>query len=202
MITQPSGGQSAGHRERSARQPKFKEPSSPESARGGVSETARGALFLSAKRVADARAFRYHSGRTLLGVFVREVPRGLTYVPIRFAAPFIKMSAIEETNVLPRGGTTASKDSPSATERVVLAAIGASIALLPWVLSRAFGETFGEGLYSPTFTVVTLLVTGAVCWMGGKRTLDLLSSVRFGVVMLILLAAASFIGMIVMQQNV
>ena len=112
------------------------------------------------------------------------------------------MSAIEETNVLPRGSTTAPKDSPSTTERVVIAAVGAIIALLPWALSNGFSETFGGGLFSPTYAVVVLLVTGAVCVMGAKRTLDLLSSVRFGVCMLILLAAASFIGMIVMQQNV
>jgi cytochrome c biogenesis protein len=112
------------------------------------------------------------------------------------------MSAIEETNVLPRTGTNASKDSPSTTERVVIAALGAIIALLPLVLSQAFGQTFGEGFYSPTFTAVVLLVTGVVCWLGGKRTLDLLSSVRFGVVQLVLLAAACMIGMLIMQQNV
>lgn len=112
------------------------------------------------------------------------------------------MSAIEETNVLPRGGTTASKDSPSTTERVVIAAIGAIIALSPMALSRGFPQTFGEELYSPTFTVVTLLVTAAVCFMGGKRTLDLLSSVRFGVTLLMLLAGACMVGMLIMQQNV
>jgi cytochrome c biogenesis protein len=112
------------------------------------------------------------------------------------------MSAIEETNVLPRAGTPASKDSPSTTERVVVAAIGAIIALLPWVLGRAFAETFGEGFYSPTFTVVVLLVTGVVSFMGAKRTLDLLSSVRFGVSLLVLLAAACMVGMLIMQQNV
>jgi cytochrome c biogenesis protein len=112
------------------------------------------------------------------------------------------MSAIEETNVLPRGGTTASKDSPSTTERVVLAAIGAIIALAPVALGRGLPQVFGEDLYSPTFTVVTLLVTAAVCVMGGKRTLDLLSSVRFGVTLLCLLAAACMVGMLIMQQNV
>lgn len=112
------------------------------------------------------------------------------------------MSAIEETNVLPRGGTTASKDSPSTTERVVIAAIGAIIALAPWALSQGFAGTFGDGLSSPTYTVVVLLVTGAVCFMGGKRTLDLLSSVRFGVFLLVLLAAACMVGMLIMQQNV
>jgi cytochrome c biogenesis protein len=112
------------------------------------------------------------------------------------------MSAIEETNVLPRGGTDASKDNPSATERVVLAAIGAIIALLPLVLGTALPETLGEGFYSPTYTVVVLLVTAAVCVMGGKRTLDLLSSVRFGVSLLMLLAGACMIGMLIMQQNV
>jgi cytochrome c biogenesis protein len=112
------------------------------------------------------------------------------------------MSAIEETNILPRGDTTASKDSPSTTERVVIAAAGAIIALLPLVLSKGLPGTFGEGLYSPTFTVVVLLVTAVVCWLGGKRTLDLLSSVRFGVSLLVLLAAACMLGMLVMQQNV
>ncbi|MBV9923808.1 MAG: cytochrome c biogenesis protein ResB [Acidobacteria bacterium] len=112
------------------------------------------------------------------------------------------MSAIEETNVLPRGGTTASKESPSATERVVLAAVGAVIALLPLVLSKALPGTFGEGLYSPTYAVATLIVTGCVAWLGGKQTLDLLSSVRFGIVLLVMLAAACMVGMLIMQQNV
>ena len=112
------------------------------------------------------------------------------------------MSAIEETNVLPRAGTNASKDSPSTSERVVIAAIGAIIALLPLVLNKGLPGTFGEGFYSPTFTVVVLLVTGVVCWLGGKATLDLLSSVRFGVILLVLLAAACMIGMLIMQQNV
>ena len=112
------------------------------------------------------------------------------------------MSAIEETNVLPRGGTTASPDSPSTTERVVIAAIGAIIALTPQALSRGLAGAFGEGLGSWTFTVVTLLVTGAVCVMGAKRTLDLLSSVRFGVTLLMLLAGACMVGMLIMQQNV
>ena len=123
------------------------------------------------------------------------------------------MSAIEETSVIPRGGTTASKDSPSTAERVVVAAIGAIIAFLPWALSRGLGgalaeafgsrgDAFGEGFYSPTFTVVVLAVTGAVCYMGAKRTLDLLSSVRFGVSLLVLLAAACMVGMLIMQQNV
>jgi cytochrome c biogenesis protein len=112
------------------------------------------------------------------------------------------MSAIEETSVLPSGGKSASKDSPSVTERVVLGAIGAIIALLPLALSKGLPGIFGEGFYSLTFTVVVLLVTGAVCYMGGKRTLDLLSSVRFGVVLLVLLAAACMLGMLVMQQNV
>src|SRR3954471_13118179 len=112
------------------------------------------------------------------------------------------MSAIEETNVLPRGGPTASKDSPTTTERVVLAAVGVIIALLPWVLSKALPGVFGEDFASRTYTVVVLLVTGVVCVMGGKRTLDLLSSVRFGVIQLVLLAAACMVGMLIMQQNV
>src|SRR5918912_1383718 len=115
-------------------------------------------------------------GRQRLVVIAREVPRGLTFVPTRFAAPFIKMSAIEETNVLPRGSTPASKDSPSTTERVVIAAIGAVIALLPWALGKGFPGAFGEGFGSTTYTVVVLLVAGVVCYMGAKRTLDLLSS--------------------------
>jgi cytochrome c biogenesis protein len=112
------------------------------------------------------------------------------------------MSAIEETNVLPRGGTSASKDSPSTTERAVIAAVGAIIALLPLALSRGLAGTFGDGFYSPTYTVVVLLVTAVVCVMGGKRTLDLLSSVRCGVSLLVMLAAACMIGMLIMQQNV
>ena len=113
------------------------------------------------------------------------------------------MSAIEETNVLPRPGTAASKDSPSTTERVVIGAIGAVIALLPLALSKGLGgRALAEGFYSPTFTVVALLVTAAVCVMGAKRTLDLLSSVKFGVGMLVMLAAACMIGMIIVQENV
>ena len=112
------------------------------------------------------------------------------------------MSAIEETNVLPRGGTTASKDSPSSTERVVIAAVGALIALAPMALGRALPDTFGEEFGGLTYTAVALLTTAAVCYMGGKRTLDLLSSVRFGIVLLVMLAAACMVGMIVMQQNV
>jgi cytochrome c biogenesis protein len=118
------------------------------------------------------------------------------------------MSAIEETNVIPPRAPTASGDSPSTTERVVIAAIGAIIAFLPLALSKglgsalAGGRAFGEDFYSPIFTVVVLLVTGAVCVMGAKRTLDLLSSVKFGVTLLMLLAGACMIGMLVMQQNV
>ena len=123
------------------------------------------------------------------------------------------MSAIEDTNVIPRGGTTASKDSPSTTERVVLATIGAIIAFFPLALgsglgsalAQAFGrsgEAFGDGFYSMTFTAVVLIVTAVVCILGGKRTLDLLSSVKFGVTVLMLLAAACMVGMLVMQQNV
>ena len=121
------------------------------------------------------------------------------------------MSAIQETNVRPSGGTTASGDSPSTTERVVVALVGVTLAFLPWVLDRAmetglrdsFGPGFaGGGFYSPTFSVVVLLVTAVVCFLGAKRTLDLLSSVRFGVSLLVLLAAACMVGMIVVQQNV
>ena len=123
------------------------------------------------------------------------------------------MSAIEETNVLPRGSTTASKDSPTTAERAVIGAVGAIIAFLPWALSKGLGgalaqafgssgQAFGEDVYSPTFTVVVLLVTAAVCFMGAKRTLDLLSSVRFGVTLLMLLATACMVGMLIMQQNV
>lgn len=123
------------------------------------------------------------------------------------------MSAIEETSVIPPRAAPPSGDSPSTTERVVLAAIGAVIAFLPMALgmglgralAEAFGrsgEAFGENLYSPTFTVAVLIVTAAVCVMGGKRTLDLLSSVRFGVTVLMILATACMIGMLVMQQNV
>ena len=113
------------------------------------------------------------------------------------------MSAIEETNVLPRAGTAASKDSPSTAERVVIGAIGAVIALLPLALSKGLGgRAFAEGFYSPTFTVVALIVTAAVCVMGAKRTLDLLSSVKFGVGMLMLLALACMIGMVIVQENV
>ncbi|MFL6254676.1 MAG: cytochrome c biogenesis protein ResB [Pyrinomonadaceae bacterium] len=123
------------------------------------------------------------------------------------------MSAIEDTNVLPRGGTTTSKDSPSTMERVVIAAIGIIIAFFPWALSAGLGralaqavgrsgEAFGEGFYSPTFTVVVLIITTVVCVMGAKRTLDLLSSVRFGVTLLMMLAVACMIGMLIMQQNV
>ena len=36
----------------------------------------------------------------------------------------------------------------------------------------------------------------------GTRAMDLLSSVRFGVVLLVLLAAACMVGMLVMQVNV
>jgi cytochrome c biogenesis protein len=123
------------------------------------------------------------------------------------------MSAIEETNVIPPRGATAPGDSPSNAERVVIGAVGAVIAFLPWALSKglgsalahafgASGPAFGEDFYSPTFTVVVLLVTATVCFMGAKRTLDLLSSVRFGVSLLVLLAAACMVGMLIMQQNV
>jgi cytochrome c biogenesis protein len=113
------------------------------------------------------------------------------------------MSAIEETNVLPRPGTAASKDAPSTAERVVIGAIGAIIALLPLALGKGLGGAApGGGFYSPTFTAVALILTAAVCVAGAKRTLDLLSSVRFGVVMLVLLAVACMIGMLVVQQNV
>ncbi|MCA1621853.1 MAG: cytochrome c biogenesis protein ResB [Acidobacteria bacterium] len=121
------------------------------------------------------------------------------------------MSAIQETNLRPTGGTTASGDSPTTTERVVIASIGAIIAFLPLLidnvlqsgLREAFGpDATGSGFYSRTFTVVVLLATAAVCGLGAKRTLDLLSSVRFGVSLLVLLAVACMVGMIVVQQNV
>jgi cytochrome c biogenesis protein len=123
------------------------------------------------------------------------------------------MSAIEETSVIPPRAAPPSGDAPSITERVVLAAIGAVIAFLPVAfgmglgraLAQAFGrsgEAFGENLYSPTFTVVVLIVTAVVVVLGGKKTLDLLSSVRFGIFLLILLAVACMVGMLIMQQNV
>jgi cytochrome c biogenesis protein len=121
------------------------------------------------------------------------------------------MSAIQQTNVHPPAGATASGDSPSTTERVVIASIGVIVAFLPWVFDRLvqsgmreiFGVTLaGSGFYSPVFTVVVLLTTAAVCAAGAKRTLDLLSSVRFGVSQLVLLAAACMVGMLIVQQNV
>ncbi|HEX8336902.1 MAG TPA: cytochrome c biogenesis protein ResB, partial [Pyrinomonadaceae bacterium] len=123
------------------------------------------------------------------------------------------MSAIEETSVIPPRAAPPAGDSPSTTERVVLAAIGAVIAFLPMALGMGLGralaqalgrsgEAFGENYYSPTFTVAVLIVTAAVCVLGGKRTLDLLSSVRFGVTVLMILAGACMVGMLVMQQNV
>ncbi|HEX8284398.1 MAG TPA: cytochrome c biogenesis protein ResB [Pyrinomonadaceae bacterium] len=121
------------------------------------------------------------------------------------------MSAIQETNVRPPGGTTATGDSPSTTERAVIAALGVTVAFLPWVFDRllqsglreALGlDIAGAGFYSPTFTVVVLLVTAVVCAAGAKRTLDTLSSVRFGVSLLVLLAAACMVGMLIVQQNV
>lgn len=121
------------------------------------------------------------------------------------------MSAIQETNVSPSARTAASGDSPSTTERVVIASIGVTVAFLPWVLDRLVQsgmrnvlgvELAGSGFYSPVFTVVVLLITAAVCAAGAKRTLDLLSSVRFGVSLLVLLAAACMVGMLIVQQNV
>ncbi|HEY0172046.1 MAG TPA: cytochrome c biogenesis protein ResB [Pyrinomonadaceae bacterium] len=121
------------------------------------------------------------------------------------------MSAIQETNVSPPARAVASGDNPSTTERVVVASIGAAVAFLPWVLDRLvqsgmreiFGvNVAGSGFYSPVFTVVVLLVTAGVCAAGAKRTLDLLSSVRFGVSLLVLLASACMVGMLIVQQNV
>jgi cytochrome c biogenesis protein len=121
------------------------------------------------------------------------------------------MSAIQETNVHPPAGATASGDSPSTAERVVIASVGTVVAFLPWVLDRLvqsgvreiFGMALaGSGFYSPVFTVVVLLTAAAVCAAGAKRTLDLLSSVRFGVSLLVLLATACMVGMLIVQQNV
>src|SRR5688500_4215633 len=101
------------------------------------------------------------------------------------------MSAIEETTnvTLPKPRRPAAGDSPSTTERVVIAAVGAVIAFLPLALGKvfesAFRDAFGPASYSPTYMVVVLGVTAAVCVLGVKGTLDLLSSVKFGVTMLV-----------------
>ena len=88
MITQALGGQSAGI----AVAPRGNQSEGNRlrrGARGVAPEAARAAPPRRSERVADARAFSYYAGRTLFGVFVREVPRGLTLVPIRFAARII-----------------------------------------------------------------------------------------------------------------
>ncbi|MET0622749.1 MAG: cytochrome c biogenesis protein ResB, partial [Pyrinomonadaceae bacterium] len=119
--------------------------------------------------------------------------------------------AIQETNVSTPARAAASGDTPSTTERVVIASIGATIAFLPLVLDRLMQSGMrdilgvnvaGAGFYSPVFTVVVLLTTAGVCAAGAKRTLDLLSSVRFGVSLLVLLAAACMVGMLIVQENV
>jgi cytochrome c biogenesis protein len=84
------------------------------------------------------------------------------------------------------------------------------IAVLPWLLDVAvqsglrevLGAGAGSTFYSPVFTAVVLLMTAVVGVMGAKRTLDLLSSVRFGVSLLVLLASACMVGMLIVQQNV
>ncbi|HEX5707578.1 MAG TPA: cytochrome c biogenesis protein ResB [Pyrinomonadaceae bacterium] len=114
------------------------------------------------------------------------------------------MSAIEETKEIgvakaaPKpAGAAAPSDAPTTTERLLTFGVGVLVAASVVLLKRyVSGEVVG-------LEVVGLLVLAAVvAFFGHRRVLDLLSSVRFGVLMLVLLVAACMVGMVIMQLNV
>lgn len=117
------------------------------------------------------------------------------------------MSAIEETKEIgvakaapkPPAASTAADASgaPTMNERLVTLGVGVGATALVVLLKRyVSGEVVG-------LEVAGLLVLAAVvAFFGHRRVLDLLSSVRFGVVMLVLLVVACMVGMLIMQLNV
>ena len=111
------------------------------------------------------------------------------------------MSAIEQTKpvgVTTAPATTRPGNAPSAVERLVTAAVTVAALVVCEVAKR---RVSGTSLGWPE--VVIVLGTGvSVVALGYRRMLEVLSSVRFGVTLLILLVIACMIGMLIMQQNV
>lgn len=113
------------------------------------------------------------------------------------------MSAIEETKEIgvaqatPKPSTPSQSDTPTTQERLVTLGLGVGVTAAVVLLRRyVSGEVAG-------LEVAGLLVLAAtVAFFGHRRVLDLLSSVRFGVLTLVVLVVACMIGMIIMQQNV
>ena len=111
------------------------------------------------------------------------------------------MSAIEETkqdvSVAPAAvarGVAQSPGQASTAERAVTLAVG--VLLVAGVKLLA-----GDGMSGSDLTGL-LGLAAVVGFLGVQRTLDGLSSVRFGVTLLILLVVLCMIGMLIMQQNV
>jgi cytochrome c biogenesis protein len=92
--------------------------------------------------------------------------------------------------------------SPSNKERIVVGVVGVLVALFLKFFWSALGFNAGADGPGSTTIVVILAATGILSYLGSKRLLDVLSSVRFGIIQLILLASASMAGMLIMQQNV
>src|SRR3712207_698030 len=111
------------------------------------------------------------------------------------------MSAIEETkpdvsvaSAAARTGAATGAAGVSLVERAVTLAVG--VLLVAGVKLLA-----GDGMsgYDLAGLLVLAVVVGA---LGVQKTLDTLSSVRFGVILLIVLVALCMLGMIIMQTNV
>lgn len=113
------------------------------------------------------------------------------------------MSAIEETKpaqtsvVQPK---PVNHSSANASSKYLIH--GASI--IGEASGLALAKHLGAGIITIEWWHIILLMSlfVVVHWLGITRLLDILSSVRFGIILLILLVIASMIGMIVMQQNV
>src|SRR2546423_1693262 len=112
------------------------------------------------------------------------------------------MSAIEETSNVSVPSPTKPNASPSNKERIVVGIVGVLVVLFLKFFWSALGFNAGADGPGSTTIVVILAATGVLSYLGSKRLLDVLSSVRFGIIQLILLAAASMAGMLIMQQNV
>jgi cytochrome c biogenesis protein len=112
------------------------------------------------------------------------------------------MSAIEETKreiSVPR--PPSANISPTTIERLWIVGVGLSVAAIVALLKAYTELPLPESLNNKAL-IVWLILTGIVAALGIQRLLDVLSSVRFGIILLVLLASASMVGMLVMQVNV
>ncbi|HEV2706454.1 MAG TPA: cytochrome c biogenesis protein ResB [Pyrinomonadaceae bacterium] len=91
--------------------------------------------------------------------------------------------------------------SPTNIERLWIIGTGLTVAAVIALLKAYTELPVPESLNSRAL-IIWLIITGIVAALGIQRLLDVLSSVRFGVILLVLLASASMVGMLVMQVNV